>query len=79
MSGPRKTATTYLQSNFYQNRKALLQGLALSIVAQRAQNAHHQVVSSKAEVLAGEGALFKRLKRASDDALKKNANLLILV
>lgn len=76
--GPRKTATTYLQSNFYRNRKALLsKGWLYPVVALRAQNAHHQVVSSKDEMLASEGALFKRLKRASDDALKKNANLLI--
>lgn len=76
--GPRKTATTYLQSNFYRNRKQLLaKGWLYPVVSLRAQNAHHQVVSSKDEVLAGEGALFKRLKRASDDALRKNANLLI--
>lgn len=76
--GPRKTATTYLQSNFYRNRKQLLaKGWLYPVVSLRAQNAHHQVVSSKEEVLAGEGALFKRLKRASDEALKKNANLLI--
>jgi hypothetical protein len=76
--GPRKTATTYLQSNFYRNREQLLaRGWLYPIVAQRTQNAHHQVASSKDEVLAGEGALFKRLKRASDDALKKDANLLI--
>jgi hypothetical protein len=76
--GPRKTATTYLQSNFYRNSKQLLaRGWVYPVVSLRAQNAHHQVVSSKDEVLAGEGALFKRLKRASDDALKKNANLLI--
>jgi hypothetical protein len=76
--GPRKTATTYLQSNFYRNRKQLLaKGWLYPVVSLRAQNAHHQVVSSKDEVLAGEGALFKRLKRASDDALGKNANLLI--
>ena len=76
--GPRKTATTYLQSNFYRNRKQLLaKGWLYPVVSLRAQNAHHQVVSSRDEVLVGEGALFKRLKRASDDALKKNANLLI--
>lgn len=76
--GPRKTATTYLQSNFYRNKKELLaKGWLYPTVALRAQNAHHGVVSSKSEVLAGEGAIFKRLKRASDDALKKNANLLI--
>jgi hypothetical protein len=76
--GPRKTATTYLQSNLYRNRKQLLaKGWLYPVVSLRAQNAHHQVVSSKNEVLAGEGALFKRLKRASDDALRKNANLLI--
>ena len=68
--GPRKTATTYLQSNFYRNRKALeARGWHYPIIALRAQNAHHQVVSSRDEVLAGEGALFKRLKRASDKAL----------
>ena len=76
--GPRKTATTYLQSNFYRNSKQLLaKGWVYPVVSLRAQNAHHQVVSSKNDVLAGDGALFKRLKRASDDALKKNANLLI--
>ena len=76
--GPRKTATTYLQSNFYRNRKQLLaKGWLYPVVSLRAQNAHHQVVSSRDEVLAAEGALFKRLRRASDDALKKNANLLI--
>jgi hypothetical protein len=76
--GPRKTATSYLQSNFYRNRKQLLaKGWLYPVVSLRAQNAHHQVVSSRDEVLAGEGALFKRLKRASDDALRKNDNLLI--
>ena len=76
--GPRKTATTYLQSNFYRNRKQLLaRGWLYPIVALRAQNAHHQVVSSREEVLAGEGALFRRLKRASDAARAKNASLLI--
>lgn len=76
--GPRKTATTYLQSNFYRNRKQLLaRGWLYPVVSLRAQNAHHQVVSSKDEVLAGEGALFKRLKKASQEALGKNANLLI--
>lgn len=76
--GPRKTATSYLQSNFYRNRKQLLsKGWLYPVVSLRAQNAHHQVVSSKDEVLAGEGALFKRLKRASDEAIRKNANLLI--
>lgn len=76
--GPRKTATSYLQSNFYRNRKQLLsKDWLYPVVSLRAQNAHHQVVSSKDEVLAGEGALFKRLKRASDEALRKNANLLI--
>lgn len=76
--GPRKTATTYLQSNFYRNSKQLLaKGWVYPVVSLRAQNAHHQVVSSRDEVLAGEGALFKRLKRASDDANKKDANLLI--
>lgn len=76
--GPRKTATTYLQSNFYRNRKQLLaKGWLYPVVSLRAQNAHHQVVSSKDEVLDGKGALFKRLKRASDSALKKNANLMI--
>lgn len=76
--GPRKTATTYLQSNFYRNRKQLsARGWVYPVVSLRAQNAHHQVVSSKDEVLAGEGALFKRLKRASDETLRKNANLLI--
>lgn len=76
--GPRKTATTYLQSNFYRNRKELLEkGWLYPVVAQRAQNAHHQVVSSKEQVLASEGALFKRLKRAADEAARKNANMLI--
>ena len=76
--GPRKTATTYLQANFYRNRKELLaKGWLYPIVALRAQNAHHQVVSSRDAVLAGEGALFKRLKRAADEAARKGVNMLL--
>jgi hypothetical protein len=76
--GPRKTATTYLQSNFYRNRKELLaRGWLYPVVSLRAQNAHHQVVSSREEILAAEGALFKRLKKAADTARAKGANLLI--
>ncbi|UVC10082.1 hypothetical protein IHQ71_05610 [Rhizobium sp. TH2] len=76
--GPRKTATTYLQSNFYRNRKELLQkGWLYPVVSQRAQNAHHGVVSSKDDVLAEKGGLFKRLKRAAAQAAKANANMLI--
>ena len=76
--GPRKTATTYLQSNFYRNRKELLEkGWLYPVVSQRAQNAHHGVVSSRDDVLSENGALFKRLKRAADQASRANANLLI--
>jgi len=76
--GPRKTATTYLQSNFYRNRKELLQkGWLYPVVSQRAQNAHHGVVSSKEDVLSENGALFKRLKRAAEQARRANANMLI--
>lgn len=76
--GPRKTATTYLQSNFYRNRKQLLsRGWLYPIVSLRAQNAHHQVVSSREQVLAGEGPLFRRLKRAADEAGRKRVNMLI--
>lgn len=76
--GPRKTATTYLQSNFYRNRKELLEkGWLYPVVSQSAQNAHHGVVSSKDDVLAEKGALFKRLKRAAVQASRANANMLI--
>lgn len=76
--GPRKTATTYLQSNFYRNRKELLEkGWLYPVVSQRAQNAHHGVVSSKDDVLAEKGALFKRLKRAAVQASQANVNMLI--
>jgi hypothetical protein len=76
--GPRKTATTYLQSNFYRNRKELLEkGWLYPVVSQSGQNAHHGVVSSRDDVLAGKGAMFKRLKRAATQAANANVNMLI--
>jgi hypothetical protein len=76
--GPRKTATTYLQSNFYRNRRELLKkGWLYPALSLRARNAHHDIVSSKAEVKSGKGPLVRSMAKAGALAAKKSANILI--
>jgi len=76
--GPRKTATTYLQQNFYLNRAELLaRGWLYPVLSVNAQNAHHEVVSSLALLRAGRGRLVASMARAAKLAAGKSANILI--
>ena len=76
--GPRKTATTYLQSNFYRSRKELLaKGWLYPVLSLKARNAHHGVVSGLAGIRKGEGALVRSIAKAGRVARKRGANILI--
>ncbi|MDB5523583.1 MAG: hypothetical protein JWM58_1346 [Rhizobium sp.] len=76
--GPRKTATTYLQSNFYRNRKELLKkGWLYPVISLTARNAHHSIVSKLAEIKSGRGALVQSIEKVGRSAASKGANILI--
>ena len=76
--GPRKTASTYLQSNFYRNRKELLRkGWLYPVLSLRVRNAHHGIVQSLKEVRKGEGAVVRGMAKAGRLAASKGANILI--
>jgi len=76
--GPRKTATTYLQQNFYLNRAELLaRGWLYPVLSVNAQNAHHEVVASLAQLKAGRGRLATSMRKAGKKARDSGANILI--
>ena len=76
--GPRKTATTYLQQNLYRNRAELLaRGWLYPVLAINAQNAHHEVVASLAQIKAGKGRLATSIRKAGKKASESGANILI--
>jgi hypothetical protein len=76
--GPRKTATTYLQSNFYRNRKELLaKGWLYPVVSTGLQNAHHAVAGALGEIRSGRGQLARSIARAGKSARARNAGILI--
>lgn len=76
--GPRKTATTYLQSNFYRNRKELLRrGWLYPALSLAVQNVHHVLVQSRAEIASGKGSLVRSMGKAGKVAAARNANILV--
>ncbi len=76
--GPRKTATTFLQSSFFRNRAALQKhGWIYPVVSMRVQNAHHEVASARQQILAGGGPILKRLQKAARLARENDCGLLL--
>lgn len=76
--GPRKTASTYLQQNFYLNRKELLKkGWLYPILSVNAQNAHHDLVTSIPQLRSGKGRLSRAMSKAGRLARSRGANILV--
>jgi hypothetical protein len=76
--GPRKTASTYLQANFYRNRDLLWKkGWLYPILSLKVRNAHHDVRAALDEVRSGKGPMADAIRKAGRAAAARNANILV--
>jgi hypothetical protein len=76
--GPRKTASTYLQANFYRNRRRLWRsGWLYPVLSLAVRNSHHDVRAALAEVRAGKGPMVDAIRMAGRRAAAKNASILM--
>lgn len=76
--GPRKTASTYLQANFYRNRRRLWkEGWLYPILSLTVRNAHHGVRAALPEIRSGKGPMVDALRMAGRRAAAKNASILL--
>lgn len=76
--GPRKTASTYLQANFYRNRARLWKkGWLYPVLSLKVRNAHHGVRSAVEEVRSGKGPMADAIRKAGRRASARNANILV--
>ncbi|HEY0291180.1 MAG TPA: hypothetical protein VGC51_02420 [Hansschlegelia sp.] len=75
--GPHKTATTYLQSNFYGNRAALLErGWLYPKLGERVRIGHHDIADRPSDLLRKSGPAHDDLRRLADEAVR-GANILL--
>jgi hypothetical protein len=76
--GPHKTATTWLQHNFYNNIKALQQaGWFYPQTGVRVRVAHHDISDRPDQVLDDRSAKVRELKRIVAKAAEKNLDILL--
>lgn len=76
--GPHKSATTYLQNNFYQNRAKLLErGWLYPVTGERVRIAHHDISDHGAQILAGTGRFATELKVIAARAKSEGLNILL--
>ncbi|WP_020181458.1 hypothetical protein [Methylopila sp. M107] len=76
--GPHKTATTYLQSNFKQQRAELRRkGWLYPVIGVRTALAHHEVVEHAEEVAARDGPVFASLTAAARRAQRDGLDVLL--
>jgi hypothetical protein len=76
--GPHKTATTWLQHNFYHNIKALEQsGWFYPQTGVRVRVAHHDVSDNPGQILDDSSAKVRELRRIVAKAAEKNLNILL--
>ncbi len=76
--GPRKTATTYLQQNFFRATSELEQkGWIYPVISNRVRNAHHEVASVRKFNGSQKIPVMKRLKAAATRARAAHCGLLL--
>ncbi|MCV3766384.1 hypothetical protein [Rhizobium sp. TRM95796] len=76
--GPRKTASTYLQANFYRSRKLLWRkGWLYPVLSLKVRNAHHEIGSSVGDIRSGRGPMVEAIRKAGRRAAARDANILV--
>lgn len=76
--GPHKTATTWLQHNFYHNADALEQaGWLYPKTGVRVRVAHHDLSDNPDQVLNGASAKVRELERIAEKAAEKKLDILL--
>ncbi|MDI7861444.1 hypothetical protein MRS76_05710 [Rhizobiaceae bacterium n13] len=76
--GPHKTATTYLQGNFYRNRARLLErGWLYPLTGERVKIAHHDVSDYPDRILDGTSKFNAELERIGNRAKSEGLNVLL--
>ena len=76
--GPHKTATTWLQHNFYHNVQALEQaGWHYPLTGVRVRVAHHDISDNPEEILNDASAKVREIRRIVAKAAEKNLNILL--
>jgi hypothetical protein len=76
--GPRKTASTYLQANFYRSRKLLWRkGWLYPVLSLKVRNAHHEIGSSVEEIRSGRGPMAEAIRKAGRRAAAQDASILV--
>ena len=76
--GPHKTATTWLQHNFYHNIKALEQaGWYYPQTGVRVRVAHHDLSDNPAQIFDRDSTTVRELKKIAAKAAENNLNILL--
>lgn len=76
--GPHKTATTWLQHNFYHNIKALAEaGWLYPQTGVRVRVAHHDLSDNPEQILDDRSAKVRELRRIAAKAAEKNLDILL--
>lgn len=76
--GPHKTATTYLQNNFYRSRAKLLErGWLYPLTGERVRIAHHDVSDYPDKILNGTSKFNAELERIGARAKRDGLNILL--
>ena len=76
--GPHKTATTYLQSNFYRSRDRLLErGWLYPLTGERVRIAHHDISDYPEKILNGTSKFNAELERIGERAARDGLNVLL--
>ncbi len=76
--GPHKTATTYLQHNFYKSRGLLRkQGWLYPMTGERVRVAHHDISDDRDLILSGESRFVRELTEIGKLAEEQGLNILL--
>jgi hypothetical protein len=76
--GPHKTATTYLQNNFYRHRKELRKrGWLYPDTGERVRIAHHDISDNRNAVMSEDNRFVRELRAAGAVARAEGLNLLL--
>lgn len=76
--GPRKTASTYLQANFYRNRGSLWKkGWLYPVLSLKVRNAHHELGAAVAQIRSGRGPMADAVRKAGRRAAARGAHILV--
>lgn len=76
--GPHKTATSYLQYNFFHNRAQLLRrGWLYPVTGERVRTAHHDISDQRKWILDEDNRMADELRAIGDKARARGANVLL--